>query len=511
LVFLPLFVAAVGWCVAHVVGFNGLTFLGWLPGAVAMAVSAFYLARAARLPGLEPAGRRFWRLAAVAAVLIAPATKPFTESSLGVRTSPALMGAAVVLLSSGMLLVLWALLRLPATSRATGDRLRHGLDAATVLVCSATFLWHGVLRPRVVAGNGPYAVLGLLVTCLLCLLAVLAVVKIMLAGTSAVDAVALRVLSAVVLIGAVGSALVPVLQSPRLSGVSDVITTVEGFVVALAGVVQVARDRSAVAAPVARRRSYSVLPYVAVGAVQGLLLAVVLADADEVPVLAGTVAATAIVVVRQLLAFRDNAALVVSLRNHQRLLHEQATHDSLTGLANRARFNDALASLSAGPLSAILVDLDDFKTVNDTLGHPVGDSLLVEVGRRLQAAVRPGDLVARLGGDEFAVLLPDIHAAGAAEVAARIVAELDPPVDLHGSRLTAHASVGVAELGAEEQPQDLLRHADVAMYAAKRRGKSRYAVYSPDLEPLDAGWSQPAAAAAVTPAVIRARSSSRVM
>jgi len=483
LVFAPLFAVAIGWCVAHVAGFNGLTFLGWLPGSVAMGVAAGYLDRAARLSGLGRAGRRFWRYTAIAALLIAPATKPFTEASLGVPVSPAMMGGAVVLLSTGILLMLWALLRLPATSRAGGDRLRHGLDAATVLVCAATFLWHGVLRPRVEAGAGPYAVVGPVVMCLLCLLAVLAVVKIMIAGTDAVDGAALRVLSAVVVVGAIGSALVPQLQSPRLHGVSNVITTTEGFVAALAGVVQVARGRAATGVP-ARRRSYSVLPYLAVGAVDALLLAVVIGDADELPVLAGMVAATAIVVARQLLAFRDNAALVVSLRNHQLLLHEQATHDSLTGLANRARFNEALAALPDGTLSAILVDLDDFKTVNDTLGHPVGDGLLVEVGRRLEAAVRPSDLVARLGGDEFVVLLPDTPAVDAADVAARILAHLGPPIDIEGNRLITHASVGVAERGASEQPQDLLRHVDLAMYAAKRRGKSRYAVYSPDLDGL---------------------------
>jgi diguanylate cyclase (GGDEF)-like protein len=474
-VFAPLFAVAIGWCVAHVAGFNHLTLLGWLPGTAAMVVASFYLARAARLPALAPAGRRFWRSCAIACVLIAPATKPFTESGLGVPVSPVLMGGAVVLLSVGLLLVLWALLGLPAVRRASGDRIRHGLDAATVLLCAATFLWHGVLRPRVENGTGPYAVLGLLVTCLLCLLAVLAVIKIMLAGTNAVDPVALRVLSAVVLIGAIGSALVPVLQSPRLSGVSNVITTTEGFVAALAGVAQ-ARNRGAVART-RKRRSYSVLPYVAVGALDALLTAVVLGDSDELAVLAGTVAATALVVVRQLLAFRDNTALLA-------LLHQQATHDSLTGLANRVQFNTTLAEYPAGPLSVILVDLDDFKTVNDTLGHPVGDSLLIEVGRRLSAAVRPTDLVARLGGDEFAILLPDTPGLEASDVASRILAELDPPARVHDNTLTTHASVGVAERGPHDQPQDLLRHADVAMYAAKRRGKSRYAVYSADLDGL---------------------------
>src|SRR5262249_60733660 len=100
------------------------------------------------------------------------------------------------------------------------------------------------------------------------------------------------------------------------------------------------------------------------------------------------------------------------LRGHQALLHEQATHDGLTRLANRTAFGDevsatlaGLAEPAAAPVAVLLIDLDDFKTVNDTLGHGVGDALLVEVAGRLSAAVRPGDLVARLGGDEVAVLL----------------------------------------------------------------------------------------------------------
>ncbi|MGI5238013.1 diguanylate cyclase domain-containing protein [Dactylosporangium sp. CA-139066] len=485
-VYAPLFAVAAGWGLARFAGFDHLTVLGWLPGAVGIAVGGLYLLQAARTPGLDPAGRRFWRYLAVAALLIAPATKPLTEASLGGEKAGPVLTGAVVLLSIALLLVLWALLSLPTRPRSGGDWLRLGLDAATVLVCSASFLWHFVLRPLVEVHAELPKVLGLLVLSVLCLLAVLAVVKLILVGTEVVDVRALQALALVVFIGAAGSALVPVLQSPRLAGVSDLITMSEAVMVAVAGVLQ--RRRVGPVAPARRpRRSYSILPYFAVAAVNLLLVAVTLSDVGTVPVLVGAVVATGAVVARQLLAFRDNDGLLRSLREHQRLLHEQATHDALTGLPNRALFNERLERAAA----AILIDLDDFKAVNDTLGHPVGDGLLVEVGRRLRAAVRPSDLVARLGGDEFAVLVTDVDGDEVAPagrrldaLAERILERLGEPVRTHGHVLAVTASVGVADREPGDGAQDLLRHADIAMYAAKKRGKGTHARYTPDLSGL---------------------------
>src|SRR5688500_2808 len=170
IVYSPMLAVAVVWCVAHAVGYRGLMVLGWLPGAVAMSCSAWYLYQASRATRLSPTGRRFWRRLAVAAALIAPSTYPLTEASLGGRRSGPVLAAAACLLVGSVLLVLWALLRLPVRSRGRGDRLRLGLDATTVLVCAATFLWHYVLEPLITVGAELYTVLGLLAVSLVCLL-----------------------------------------------------------------------------------------------------------------------------------------------------------------------------------------------------------------------------------------------------------------------------------------------------------------------------------------------------
>ena len=156
----------------------------------------------------------------------------------------------------------------------------------------------------------------------------------------------------------------------------------------------------------------------------------------------------------------------------------QAMTDALTGLPNRKRlvertaeaFEEVLDGGSPGP-ALLLFDLDRFKEVNDTLGHHVGDRLLVLVGSRLTAAVRSVDSVARLGGDEFAVLLPGTGSADAQETARRLLAELAAPIVLEGLLVDVRASVGVAvapEHG--EDLDELLQHADVAMYLAKEQG-----------------------------------------
>lgn len=159
-------------------------------------------------------------------------------------------------------------------------------------------------------------------------------------------------------------------------------------------------------------------------------------------------------------------------------LRRRAHHDDLTGLANRAAFWDLLAERldAAGRgetrFAVLFLDLDDFKTVNDTLGHAAGDQLLVDVARRLTGELRPGDVAARVGGDEFVVLLDDVPTGEAAlAVAHRISAALRVPHTLGGHPYTATGSIGVAlGPGGFESSDAILAAADAAMYEAKRSG-----------------------------------------
>jgi diguanylate cyclase (GGDEF)-like protein len=181
-------------------------------------------------------------------------------------------------------------------------------------------------------------------------------------------------------------------------------------------------------------------------------------------------------------------AMAAAIAGSQRTLSRQANHDSLTGLANRAGFrarvNDALARPERrdGTQAVLFVDLDDFKDVNDLLGHPAGDEVLRAVAERLRTVVRPGDLVARLGGDEFAVLLDGIpDAAAAYGLAGRAVAALTTPVEIAGTAVHVSASIGLAMRQDGSDLDDLMREADIAMYSAKALGKSRVERYEAQL------------------------------
>jgi diguanylate cyclase (GGDEF)-like protein len=160
----------------------------------------------------------------------------------------------------------------------------------------------------------------------------------------------------------------------------------------------------------------------------------------------------------------------------------QAFHDPLTNLANRRAFIDAVGkAIRSGATTGVLfLDLDDFKHVNDEMGHDAGDALLTAVGHRIMAAIRPDDLACRIGGDEFAVLLPNTNTPEAEVVGRRLLQALSAPVPIEGRRLVVPASIGVAVTAPLDKPtvDELLRRSDTAMYNAKAAGKHRLAVYT---------------------------------
>jgi diguanylate cyclase (GGDEF)-like protein/PAS domain S-box-containing protein len=169
-------------------------------------------------------------------------------------------------------------------------------------------------------------------------------------------------------------------------------------------------------------------------------------------------------------------------------LTEQAFHDALTGLANRALFRDRLDQAlsrslrSHEPLAVLLVDLDGFKQVNDSLGHDAGDQLLQQVAVRFAEATRPGDTLARLGGDEFALLLEGADEGEAVGVCARLLGRVSEPTSIAGIEVALGASIGIAlHGGGRGASDDLVRHADVAMYAAKEAGRGRWELFRPEM------------------------------
>ncbi|PZU94535.1 MAG: GGDEF-domain containing protein [Chelatococcus sp.] len=172
----------------------------------------------------------------------------------------------------------------------------------------------------------------------------------------------------------------------------------------------------------------------------------------------------------------------------QRRTHWQATHDALTGLPNRRLFQDRLAQAlsggaESGRISMLLIDLDDFKSINDTLGHDAGDRLLVEAGQRLLAEAGPTGFVARLGGDEFVVIATAVAGFGAVLAEAeRILAALRRPFDQVGHPVSTRASIGIALApDHHDDPGELLKDADLALYEAKARGRNMAVVYDPSM------------------------------
>jgi diguanylate cyclase (GGDEF)-like protein len=189
---------------------------------------------------------------------------------------------------------------------------------------------------------------------------------------------------------------------------------------------------------------------------------------------------------------RDGVAITASditqrKLDEARMLHH-AEHDHLTGLANRTLLNDrirqacALSARNQSLTGVFLVDLDNFKKVNDSLGHAAGDAVLQEASRRLLGAVRAVDSIVRLGGDEFVIVcfdaagMPDLH-----NIARKVIVAFEEPfVDLP-EELVVTCSVGIVASDGQQTPDELLAQADTAMYLAKQRGKNQFQVYTPPM------------------------------
>lgn len=237
-------------------------------------------------------------------------------------------------------------------------------------------------------------------------------------------------------------------------------------------------------------RAHLLLPYVLVlvtGTVVGVQGAMG-AEIDRVEITLAW-ALVGLVLVRQMVTLLQNTALLERVSAAQEELAHRAHHDPLTGLANRALFNERLDRAVESHrrerrhFALLVVDLDDFKSVNDELGHSVGDRLLHAIGERLRGCVRSSDTVARLGGDEFALVLDGV-AETPASVSQRVLHALQQPFQIDGLSLSLSASVGVVEPSSDDTDltADMVLHrADGAMYLGKRRGKGIAVHYRPDM------------------------------
>jgi diguanylate cyclase len=452
------------------------------------AVSAW---RVAELGGRPDAGaaerrgtRRLWRLFAFTGVtlllgdvgeFVAALRNPFSAVSImGSRSTVALVAVGIVAIVIGMLAY---------PTGATGpDKARLRLDVLTVMAGASTFgVWVIALPTGAV---GVRWALTLAVTILVqpgvFLVAIFAVVRLVLGGRPPFTRSAGVVLGvSAVLQAGLQVAPVSVYASPQwapwLMGGNVLGSTLFAFAIRT-------QECQVRANPQGGQRSaerpYSLLPYGAMAATWVLLVGVLAGhglDWRGWLVVAGAMATTGLVITRQMTAFRHIGELLRERDALAARLTQLAFHDGLTGLANRALFMTRLSeALAAGPATVFLIDLDDFKPVNDKFGHATGDQLLIEVGRRLRGSVRGEDTVGRLGGDEFAVLVTDLAGDRSAALAASLAVALDGMVRIGPADVPLHGSIGMATGRAGTHDADgLLHEADMAMYAKKGRGGNR--------------------------------------
>jgi diguanylate cyclase (GGDEF)-like protein len=468
----------------------------FLPNHFVATALAFY---ASRRPTLDPRTRRSWLLLALAGAFMAASDGLwfFYEVVRGTENTPVWIDG--VALSAFPLWVV-GLLHFPSAPRAATERVKYWLDIATVLVGGTMISWYFALRPIAVAYHSTVGDLMLAAAFPIGDLVVLVTVAAILSRAPAqVSRVPLRLL-AIALIGAFVADLI--FGNMRLAGTYhtgdaiDWIWLLNGALFALAGWWQAygATGPNTGASSFGPAPRLSLMPYAAVAAGFGLLVFIVFValpyETIELRVaVLGALTLTLLVVLRQVLAARDNLRLLAERAAQEERFRHEALHDALTGLANRSLLHDRAehALIRARrqqqlPLALIFLDLDNFKTVNDSLGHATGDALLVEAARRLLACVRATDTVARLGGDEFAILIEDpVETYGCRLITERILATLAHPYVIEGRHIFAGASLGVAAVGDADTADDLLRNADVAMYMAKSHGKGQCVFFEPEM------------------------------
>ncbi|GAA2635292.1 hypothetical protein Adu01nite_28890 [Paractinoplanes durhamensis] len=469
------------WCLAYLTvgaGSEALSYV-FVPIGGVLATAAV-LDKVRNRAGLDPVARRFWR-----AVLLSVGVMTIGYAWLAVdmlthaaeartRSMPI---AAAGCVAAGFGFALWALVRVPVAPTGGVERWRVLLDRTIAFLGSAAVLWYVGLAPMLSARE-PWSRQATLLVGLGFLAAAGAAAKVSYIVCGPVDRLAMRLIAAS---GGVPAGAVAVLavQFGYVATIpaQSIVMPLAPVLITLGVAVQGRADRGL---RPDRGRKGVLLPYLAIVAVDVPLIAVAFGAPLRWPVrvaLIATVAVTALVTVRQYVASRENARLLRNTREQEERLQYEVSHDGLTGLANRALFRDRLAAAltTTGPTAVLLVDLDDFKVVNDLLGHGVGDRLLLSVARLLQTEAGAAGLPVRVGGDEFAVLLTD-GGTDPEELAGRLLTALTRPISEH--RLLVQASIGIAVAAPGATVDSVLLNADVAMYTAKERGKAGFVRYA---------------------------------
>jgi diguanylate cyclase (GGDEF)-like protein len=477
-------VAGCAWYAAYVTVGAGTEAIAYSFLPIGGLVAWYAVFRLYRSVAMAPVAMRFWRSLVIAIGLLTigygwlgvDMLVHYTEAAT--RTMPV---PAAVLVGIGFAVAMWAVARVPTGAPAPGERWRLHLDRTIAFLGCSTVLWHFGLAPMLTATER-WSSQAMVLVALSFLLAVGGITKVSYLNAGVVDRTAIRLIAAM---GLTAAAVAVVAVRYGYAGGVPAQAVVMPVAPVLATLAARAQWHSTDADRPARRRDNKLLPYAAVGAAAVPLLAVAFGPVlwTARTVILAAVAVAGLITVRQFAAFRDNARLLREKRDSEERLQHEVTHDGLTGLANRALFRErlgaALAAGADGDVTVLLIDLDDFKTVNDSLGHGVGDRLLVSLAAVLRDRTGADGLPVRLGGDEFAVLITGGTVLGET-VAQRLLDALSRP--LGEDRLLVQASIGIATAGRGTTLDTLLRHADVAMYAAKQRGKANYVRFVPGME-----------------------------
>jgi diguanylate cyclase (GGDEF)-like protein len=462
-----------------------------------------FAARIVRTAGISRSVFRVWTgIAITGSCYAAGDLVQLSLLASGQFDQEAMFGGTVqsTLLLAGTAIAVGALLTTPSGWSRRRRRAQHWLDVLIVLAAATAFGDY-----TTVAGPDRPAlfVLALLTGPGLYLVGVLAIARAALAAISPITLAAGLVVGTAATLEAVLQAIFRLLiDQGQLSWFLGLTTFASTLFTAGARIQQLqVRSRRQPPRHAERqhgqpRGHFCALPYLALASTNLLLLHVLTTknlDDRVWIIVAGSVISTSLVVARQLLASTDNWRLVQTLdatvsqlrqtmRERDELttrLHHKAYHDPLTGLPNRALFTDRLHALcdqpGTGPVAVMLVDLDDFKPVNDTYGHGVGDQLLAEAAARMQECAGPNDLVARLGGDEFGILIQGPRS-DVDELARQVLTAVSRPYMLATATASITASIGIAAADHAPDAQQLLTDADRAMYAAKHSVKGTYRV-----------------------------------